>query len=200
MRMPRISQPTAPSSPRSFRSSVRMPGYFRGRASRNTLAAVLAAAALAAPAAAHVDASPAFLAAGTSETIALAAHNDREVTMSEVTVRVPAGFTITDALEVEGWDESYDDLVATWTGGALAGGAGQTFSIDLSAPDEPGAATLELEQRYPDGGAVRSGVALTVLPADEPADATLLVVVLVGLLLAAAGVGIALARRRAARG
>jgi uncharacterized protein YcnI len=177
-----------------------MPRCFLRRASRNTLAAVLTAVALAAPAAAHVDPTPAFLAAGSTETIALAAHNDRTVTMNEVTVRVPDGFTITDALATEGWDASHDERAATWTGGALAGNGGQTFSIDLSAPDEPGAATLELEQRYPDGGAVRSGVALTVLPADEPADTTLLVVVLVGLLLAAAGVGIGLARRRAARG
>jgi uncharacterized protein YcnI len=181
-----------------------MPGCFRRPASRNTLvlvlAALLAAAVLTAPAAAHVDASPAFLAAGTNETIALAAHNDRDVTMNEITVRVPAGLTITDVLDIEGWESSHDDRVATWTGGHLAGDTGQTFSIDLAAPDSPGPATLEIEQRYPDGGVVRSPVALTVLPADESEDATLrvLVLVLVGLLLVAAGVWIVVARRRAA--
>jgi hypothetical protein len=191
-----MSQPTAPRS--SLRSSFRMLGYFRGARSRNTLAAGAAALALAAPAAAHVDASPTGIPAGGNETVSLVAHNDRDVAMGELVLTVPAGFTITDALDAGDWDGAFEERVATWTGGELAGDASETFALDLAGPDEPGPATLELEQRYPDGGVVRSQVALTVLPADESEDAELVLLVVVGLLLSALGLGVAFTRRRAA--
>jgi uncharacterized protein YcnI len=195
MRIPTMSQPTAPVS--SLRSSFRMLGCFRGARSRNTLAAGAAALALAAPAAAHVDASPTGIPAGGNETISLDAHNDRDVAMDELVLTVPAGFTITDALDAGDWDGSFEERVATWTGGALAGDASETFELDLAGPDEPGPATLELEQRYPDGGVVRSQVALTVVPADESEDTALFVLVIVGLLLAGSGVAVAFTRWRA---
>jgi hypothetical protein len=170
---------------------------FRGTRSRNTLVAGVAALALAAPAAAHVDASPTGIPAGGNETISLVAHNDRDVAMDELVLTVPAGFTITGALDAGDWDGSFEELVATWTGGELGVNTSETFTLDLAGPAEPGPATLELEQRYPDGGVVRSQVALTVVPADESEDRALLALVLVGLLLAASGVAVAFARWRA---
>jgi hypothetical protein len=175
-----------------------MLGCFRRPRSRNTLAVGAAALALVAPAAAHVDASPTGIPAGGNTTVSLVAHNDRDVVMDELTVTVPVGFTITDALDAGEWDGTVEERVATWAGGELASDASEAFSLDLAGPDEAGPALLELEQRYPDGGEVRSQVALTVVPADESEDRALFVLVIVGLLLAASGVAIAFTRRRAA--
>jgi uncharacterized protein YcnI len=175
-----------------------MLGCFLGARSRNTLVAVLTAAVLAAPAAAHVDASPTGIPAGGNETVSLVVHNDRDVAMDGLMLTVPAGFTITDALDAGDWDGSFEELVATWTGGELGGAGSETFALDLAGPAEPGPALLELEQRYPDGGVVRSQAALTVVPADESEDRALLALVIVGLLPAAAGASIVVARRRAA--
>jgi uncharacterized protein YcnI len=153
---------------------------------------------LAAPASAHVDGSPTGIPAGGTETVSLVAHNDRDVAMDELVVTVPAGFTITDALDVSGWEASFEERAATWTGGALSGDADATFALDLAGPDEPGPATIGVEQRYPDGGVVRSEVALTVVPADESSRRFELALILVGLLLAASGIVVAFRRRREA--
>ena len=61
-----------------------------------------------------------------------------------------------------------EDGVARWAQGSLAGDASATFELDVAGPDEPGPATLEIEQRYPDGGVVRSQVTLTVVPRKAP--------------------------------
>jgi uncharacterized protein YcnI len=175
-----------------------MLGCCRSARSRNTLGAAIAALVLAAPASAHVDASPTGVPAGGNETVTLTAHNDRDVTMDELVVSAPDGFTITDARDTDDWEGSVEERVASWTGGELAGDESEAFALDLAGPDEPGPATLELEQRYPDGGVVRSQVALTVVPADESEDRALLALVIVGLLLAASGVAVAFARRRTA--
>ncbi len=159
---------------------------------------VCSALLLAAPANAHVDASPTFVEAGGNDAVSLVGHNDRELAMDQFVVVVPDGFVITDAIGTDGWDASFDERVATWTGGELPPDADATFSLDLAGPDEPGPAILEIEQRYPDDAVVRSQVALTVLPADDEEKQTTLVIALVGLLLAGTGAAVAVRRRRAA--
>ena len=152
---------------------------------------------VASPAGAHIDATPAFLQAGGTETISLTAHNDRPLTMEAFAVTAPAGLRIEDISALEGWEGSIEGKTARWTGGRVAVDDAQTFSVVLEAPSEPGAVSLHAEQLYPDDRAVSWPVSLTVVPADESSPTYVWVVIVGGAgLLALAG--IALAWRRGA--
>jgi uncharacterized protein YcnI len=162
------------------------------------VAVVLVSLALAAPAAAHVGATPAFLAAGSSENIHLDVPNERNEPMTGFTVTVPDGFEIVHAHPVEGWNQSFDASEATWTEGTLAARSSVTFGVELRAPSEPAIVDLEVAQRYANGDVVRWPVALTVTPAaDSPSDnlALAAAVGLAGLFLVVAIVGFAWRRR-----
>jgi hypothetical protein len=153
---------------------------------------------LAAPATAHIDATPAFLVADGTETISLTAHNDRSVPMDGFVVTASAGLRIEDVGELEGWSGSTDGKTASWTGGSLDAEDVETFTVVLKAPSKPGPVSLRAEQRYPDDGALAWPVPLTVVPADESSTgAWVYAVVAVGLLLAATGVALAWRRREA---
>jgi hypothetical protein len=66
----------------------------KGEARLALAVAVALARTLAAPARAHVDPTPAFLATGSTETISLAVHNDREIPMSSFQVTAPGELRI----------------------------------------------------------------------------------------------------------
>ncbi len=72
----------------------------RGEACLALAAAV--ALALAGPAGAHIDATPAFLQADGTETISLVAHNDRALEMDAFAVSVSPGLRIESVGDVEG--------------------------------------------------------------------------------------------------
>ena len=109
---------------------------------------------LAAPAAAHVVASPTFLASQSSESIGFEAPNERDDPMTSFTLSAPDGIEIEHAHPVEGWNGTVEDGVATWTGGSLAASATATFGVTLKADVEPGDVTLQARQGY-DSGADR---------------------------------------------
>jgi hypothetical protein len=161
---------------------------------------VCSALALAGPAGAHIDATPAFIPADGIETISLVAHNDRALEMDAFAVSVSPGLRIESVGDVEGWSGSIDGSTATWTGGRLAGGEDETFNLDLEAVAEPGPVSLEVAQQYPDDRSASWPVTLTVVPADEASTGVwLYVVVAVGLVLAGAGALLAWRRRDAVR-
>jgi uncharacterized protein YcnI len=151
---------------------------------------VLVSAAVLAPLAdGHSFATPAFLRQDDPTTVQLSVHNDRQIAMSEVEVQVPEGFEVRELGEVAGWEA--DESTATWSGGSLPGGQAQDFGVTLEAVREPGAVTLTVEERFPDGAVVRSPVALTVVPGSSSSTpwgivggGILLVVVAVGLIAA----------------
>lgn len=122
---------------------------------------------LVAPAAAHVGATPSFLAAESSGTIHLDVPNERNEPMTGFTVAVPDGFEIVHAHPSEGWDTTFDDSTATWTGGSLAAGASATFGVEVRTPSVPMFVDLGVVQRYDNGDVVRWPVAFTVTPAAE---------------------------------
>jgi hypothetical protein len=162
-------------------------------------ASLLAALALAAPAGAHVIASPSFLSSGSTETIELSAPNERDAPMTSFAVTVPPGLEIVSAEETEGWTGSVDGQTATWAGASLPAKLSATFGLRVEATGEPGSVELATEQRYADGE-VRWPVALTIVPGDEPEDAggsALVVGVIVGIgVLVTAAVGVLAWRRR----
>jgi len=143
---------------------------------------VLVSFVLAAPASAHVGATPPFLAAGSSDTIHLDVPNERDEPMTGFTVTVPEGFEIVHAHPVEGWDETFDHSTATWTGGTLALGSSATFGFELQATSVPGVVELKATQRYDGGAVVRWPVSFVVTPATETPSHNLALVVVVGLL------------------
>jgi hypothetical protein len=153
--------------------------------------------ALAGSADAHVDAIPAFLPASGTESLSLTVHNDIEETMTSFAVTVPPGFGVGEVGDVEGWSAAIDGRTATWAGGSLAFETAETFTLTLEAPAEPGAVTLDAEQRYPGDRSLRWPVDLTVVPADETSSSGWVwVVVAVGAgVLALAGVAILWRRR-----
>ena len=111
---------------------------------------------LAAPAAAHVVASPTFLASQSSESIGFEAPNERDDPMTSFTLSAPDGIDIQHAHPVDGWNGTVEDGVARWTGGSLAAGATATFGVTLKADADPGVVTLQARQGY-DSGASSSG-------------------------------------------
>lgn len=167
-------------------------------------AAFLAALALAAPAGAHVIASPTFLATGDTATIDLSVPNERDEPMTSFAVTAPAGLRIVGVEETEGWVATVDGQTATWSGGSLPAKLSETFGIRLEAVGEPGAVDLDVEQRYADGN-VRWPVSLTVVPSasDSGSDRggswlVLGAILALGVLVTTAIALLALRRRRPA--
>jgi hypothetical protein len=143
---------------------------------------------LAAPAAAHVTASPSFVTAGQRETVTLVTPNEREEAMTGLSVTVPDGISIVEAVQPGGnWEGTVDGSTATWTGGNLAAGAVTSFTVVLEASGEPGSSTLETVQLYPSGARVPWPVVLTILPGAGSSGSlgTALVVGVLGLVVIA---------------
>ena len=136
----------------------------------------------AAPAAAHVVASPTFLPSKSAESISLEVPNERSDPMTSFTVTAPDGLEIEHAHPVDGWNGTVEDGAATWTGGSLAASETATFGVTLKADVEPGVETLQAKQGYDSGAVVEWPVALTVTPAEQSPSENLALAGVVGLL------------------
>ena len=150
-------------------------------------------------ASAHVVASPQFLASGDTESISLAAPNERDEPMTGFAVTAPPGLEIVHAHPSEGWSEQLDGSTATWTGGSLPTLTETSFGISLKAVAQPGIVVLETQQRYDGGEVVRWPVAITVIPGTEGSSQNLALAAVVGLVGVLVVVAVAMVawRRRA---
>ena len=149
---------------------------------------VCSALILAGTASAHVIATPAFVASGSSQSVTFAGPNERDDPMTSFVVTAPDGVVIQHAHEVDGWEESVDGSTATWTG-SLASDVEVAFGATIEADVDPGVVELRADQRYADGAVVSWPVPLTVTPADDSPSQNLAlagVVALIGLLSVAA--------------
>jgi uncharacterized protein YcnI len=157
-----------------------------------------AALVLAAPAAAHVIATPTFLPSGSSESITFTGPNERSDPMTMFVLTAPEGVVIEHAHEVDGWDESVDGSTATWAGGSLAPDEEVGFGVTLEADVEPGVVQLQADQRYADQSVVSWPVALTITPADDSPSQNLALAGIVGLVgvLVVAAIAMVAWRRR----
>ena len=163
-----------------------------------SVCSALALLVLAAPAAAHVVASPTFLPSKGSESIGFEAPNERDDPMTSFTLAAPAGIEIQHAHPVDGWDGTVADGVATWTGGSLPASQTETFGVTLRADSDPGTVTLQATQGYGSGAVVEWPVELTVTPAEQSPSENLALAGVVGLIgvLIVAGVVLLAFRRR----
>ena len=163
---------------------------------------VCSALVVAAPAAAHVVATPPFLASESSESISLEVPNERSEPMTSFTLTAPDGLVIEHTHAVAGWDGTVEDGAATWTGGSLAAKATVTFGITLKADVEPGTVTLGAKQGYDSGAVVEWPVSLTVTPAEESPSENLALAGVVGLIgvLVVVAVAVFAWRRRSTPG
>jgi uncharacterized protein YcnI len=162
--------------------------------------AALSALLLAAPAAAHVIAQPAFLPSGSSASISFSAPNERDAPMTSFVLTAPGGLVLEHAHQVDGWNESLRGSTATWTGGSTAPDAEDTFGAMVRADAEPGVIRLTAVQRYDDGSEVTWPVDVTITPAEDGPSQNLALAGVVGLLGLLVVVAIAMLawRRRAA--
>ncbi|HEU5207409.1 MAG TPA: hypothetical protein VFT94_07355 [Gaiellaceae bacterium] len=160
------------------------------------------ALALPAPAAAHVVATPSFLASESSVSIGLEVPNERSDPMTSFTLTAPDGLVIEHAHAVPGWDGRVEDGAATWTGGSLAAKATVTLGITLRADVAPGTVTLGAKQGYDSGAVVEWPVSLTVTPAEESPSENLALAGVVGLIgvLVVVAVAVFAWRRRSTPG
>jgi len=161
---------------------------------------VCSALLLAAPAAAHVVASPTFLASQSTESIGFEAPNERDDPMTSFTLSAPDGIVIEHAHPVEGWNGTVEDGVATWAGGSLAASATATFGVTLKADVEPGVVALQARQGYDSGAIVEWPVTLTITPPEQSPSENLAlagIVGFIGVLVLVAVVVLALRRRPA---
>jgi len=145
-------------------------------------AAVLAALVCAAPAAAHVVATPAYVTAQEVDTISLDSPNERQMPMTSFVVTVPRGVEIVHAHGPAAWQVTFTSSTATWSGARLARDASATFVVVLDAKTQPGTVELQAQQRYPDGGVIRWPVSLTVLPGKTSPSQNLQLAAVVGLI------------------
>jgi len=167
-------------------------------ASALTVAATLA---LAAPALAHVMAVPTFVTADQRGTVTLVAPNERDEAMTGLSIAVPDGLSIVEAVPPGGgWNGVVvEGTTATWSGGSLPAGEVTSFSVVLEASGDPGDVTLDTRQLYPGDAEVRWPVAFTILPGAESSGSSgtaLVVVGAIGLLLITTLGAVVLLRRR----
>ena len=131
----------------------------------SSLAISVCSALLLAPSAAgHVTPTPSFITADATTSLRLSGPNERGEPMTAFVVTVPDGFRISQAGSDESWQVKVEGTIATWSGGSLASASEATFTLAIVSPPDPGAVTLEAEQLYAGGAAVRWPIALTVVP------------------------------------
>jgi len=156
---------------------------------------------LAAPAAAHVVASPTFLPSKSSESISLEVPNERDDPMTSFTLTPPEGIRIEHVHPADGWNVGLvNGKTALWSGGSLAAKATVTFGVTLKADVDPGIVTLRAKQLYDSGAVVEWPVALTVTPAEQSPSENIALAGVVGLIgvLVVVGVVVLALRRRPA--
>jgi uncharacterized protein YcnI len=154
---------------------------------------------LAAPAAAHVVASPTFLPSKSSESISFEVPNERDDPMTSFTLTPPEGLRIEHVHPADGWNAALvDGTTALWSGGSLAASANATFGVTLEADVDPGVVTLQAKQLYDSGAVVEWPVALTVTPAEQAPSENIALAGVVGLIgvLVVVGVVVLAFRRR----
>lgn len=158
----------------------------------------LALLVLAAPAAAHVVASPTFLASKSSESISFEAPNERDDPMTSFTITAPDGLLVDHVHPADGWNAGLvNGTAAMWSGGSLPAGETATFGVTLEADAEPGVVTLQAKQGYASGAVVEWPVALTITPPEQSPSQNLALAGIVGLLGVVVVVGVVvLALRR----
>jgi len=162
-----------------------------------TLAITLAALVATAPASAHVEIAPPYIAARDTANLRLTGPNERDEPMTGFSVTVRHDFRIVAARSAAGWLGEVRGARAIWRGGSLAPEAEATFTLEVEAPSGPGPAQLEAVQRYPGGDVVTWDVGLTVTPEPEASSQNLGLAVLtavVGLVVLSA-FGVAVLRR-----
>ena len=159
---------------------------------------VCSALLLAAPASAHVIATPGFIASGSSESVTFSGPNEREQPMTSFSITMPSGIEIEHAHPVEGWTEEFTSSSATWTGGPLPPRLDIAFGLTLKATADPGIVELQTEQHYPEGAVADWPVSLTVVPGAESPSENLALAGAVGLMgvLVVVGVAVLAWRRR----
>lgn len=119
----------------------------------------------AAPALAHVTASPSFIAQGEGTQLAIAVPNERAPrSTTGLVIELPVGITLLGTASPPGWSSDVANNRVTWTGGRISGTDSITFTMRVRATAPPGTAALSAAQRYDDGASVSWKTALTIVP------------------------------------
>lgn len=119
---------------------------------------------LPATAGAHVSVIPAGVAQGTETRVELDVPNERQASMTGLTLEASDGISVVRAEAPPGWLATTTGSTVTWSGGSLESEGTGRFPVVLYADSSPGPATLTLAQTYQDGGSVSWDVILQVLP------------------------------------
>ncbi len=156
---------------------------------------------LAAPASAHVTATPTFVRSDDSSSITFSGPNERTAPMTGFSITVPPGLRIEHAHDADGWTESLEGPTARWTGGAVAPEAELVFGATIAADAAPGFVEVIATQRYADGNDVRWSVPVTIAPPEKSPSQNLALAGVVGLIGVLVVVAIAMLawRRRSTR-
>lgn len=120
---------------------------------------------LAGAAQAHIVPKPPFVSAGTDATIDFETPNERaDAQMTQLVLDAPTEVVIVGATPPQGWQQTTTGDRVSFTGGGLPPGTTLDFAVTVHAT-RAGTSKLEAVQRFDDGGKVRWGVDLSVLPA-----------------------------------
>jgi uncharacterized protein YcnI len=120
------------------------------------LAAVAAPLVLAPAAAAHVEISPAKVAADSFAHLTIEVPTERNVPTVKLEVKLPPGLGDVRLATKPGWKSTNRDGVITWSGGKIAPGHSDRFVFKVHMPNTPGKELLfPAIQTYAKGPVVR---------------------------------------------
>ena len=123
-----------------------------------------------ATAAAHIVVSPSFLPTGGTGRLELEVPNERDETMTSLTVTLPDGLTADSAESANGFAASVGDgSTISWTGGSIDPDVIAHFAFTGTASAPPGTLTLRATQAFADGEVQRWAIRLTIVPESGPA-------------------------------
>lgn len=133
---------------------------------RAAVLGLLAVAAVAPSALAHVTLSPPFVDRGVPAKVVFETPNEREGrATTSLRLEAPAGIELEPETAPAGWRLELAAGVATWTGGRIEGTDVVEFPLSVTARTAAGVQTFRAVQGYDDGESVRWEAPLTVLPA-----------------------------------
>lgn len=140
---------------------------------RSLLFAVALVVALAAPAAAHEEITPAVVPVGRPVFLSIGAANEKRVNLTTLTLTAPPGVAFGEATrDPSGWKGARTGTAITWTGGAVEPGHFETFGFEIEGADQPGALTYKATLGFADGSTEEASVVVTASSTAGTGDAT----------------------------
>jgi uncharacterized protein YcnI len=120
----------------------------------------------AAPAWAHEEITPSTVQTGKPSFFTLSAANEKDVGLTEVTLRAPNGTPFGAAThQPAGWTAERSEDTIKWSGGSVPAGAFESWGFEIEGADQPGPLTFRVTLVFANGSNENVNVVVTALAA-----------------------------------